>query len=61
MRIYRKRIEQITIIGDRSIKDEAIQYCFDHGYEIKGLAPKVIKKYTIDKTKFKLVAEREIK
>ena len=61
LRIYKKHIERITIIGDRSEKDEAIEYCFEHGYDIKGLARKFIKKYTLDKKKFRLIAEREIK
>ena len=61
LRIYKKYIERITIIGDRSTRDAAIEYCIQNNYDIKGISPKFIKKYTIDVKKFKLVAEREIK
>ncbi len=61
MRIYRKYIERITIIGPKAKRGEAFDYCSDNGFYIKWSGPKPIAKYRYDAKKFKIVAEREVK
>ncbi len=62
MRIYRKHIERIVIIGDNQDSKEAHDYCYDNGFRVTRSGPKLKRGIRmIDGDKFKIVAEREVK
>lgn len=60
MRIYRKYIERITIIYPRNERPKAFQYCMDNDYSITLSSLKPVGNYRYDKSKGKIVAEREV-
>lgn len=61
MRIYRKKIERITIIGPKDEIRKAADYISDNGYRFVWGGPKLIGRWKKDFTKFRFVAEREIR
>ena len=64
MRIYRKQIERIIIMIPMKDKEEikkASDYCTDNGYKFVRSGPKPKGKYDYDFTKYRIVAEKEIK
>ena len=63
MRIYRKKIERITIIGkrdDSDDRDKAWADCLKHGYDTKWSGSPWKRKYLMDIARYKIIAEREI-
>jgi len=60
MRIYRKYLERITIIGPKEEREKALDYCYDNGFRVTWLGPKRIGKRKLDFSKFRIVAEREV-
>ena len=67
MRIYRKKIERITIIGKRGDPDKldgghdkSFDYCLKNGYDIKWTGSPRKTKYVMDITRYKIIAEREL-
>jgi len=59
MRVHKKVIERITIIGSMEEKSKILDYVYDNGYRITRSGPKRISLTRVDLGKYKLVAERE--
>lgn len=61
MRVYKKKLERIVIIGNRNEDEEkADRYLKYGGYHCTYSGLKKISKYKSDRGKFKMIAEREI-
>jgi len=63
MRIYKRKqtIERITLIGPMAEAKKWINWCYDNGYGITRSGPKNISLGRVSTTKFKIVAEKEIR
>jgi hypothetical protein len=60
MRVYKKIIERVTIIGHYDKDHEsAFDYINDGGYRVIRAGPKFQSKFKTDPSIFKIVAERE--
>lgn len=60
MNIYKKQIEQITIIGKRPEEmAEAFDICHNENYRVIQSGPKPIARYKFSSTLFRIVAQRK--
>lgn len=59
MRVYKKVIERITIIGSMEEKSEILDYAYDNGYKVIRSGPIRVSLTQVDPNKYKIVAERE--
>lgn len=60
MKIYRKQIECITIIGPQEESAKAFEYCRKNGFHVIRSGPKDTGHSKYDVSKFKIIAEREV-
>jgi len=63
MRIYKRRqtFEKITLIGPITEAGKWCDWCYENGYRITQSGPKPLRLGYVSSTKFKIVAEKEIK
>lgn len=63
MRIYKRRkiIERIILIGLTVERGKWIDWCYKKGYSIVWSGPKPLRLGYVSETKFKIIAEKEVK
>lgn len=60
MNIHKNNVERITITGPKKDLHKAFRYCEKNGFCIVKSEPMLISFGKIDRTQFKIVAEREV-
>ena len=60
MNKYTKFIERITLTGKMEESYKAFEYCRKYNFDIRVSGPMPVAKHTVDPSRYRIVAEREI-
>ncbi len=63
MKIYKRKklIERLILIGPMEERKQWISWCYDNGYRTVRVGPKILARRKYSTTKFRIIAEKEIK